>query len=437
MGQPGAYGTILVPDAANAPKALEGAVSWADGAGNLWVFGGGGGSGYTDFNDLWKFDTGTGLWTWMNGDATINQPSSYPATVGSNNPPYASGPGARQYSATWTEIGSGGSKLWMFGGYVRTDANGHTAYANDMWNYDTSLDQWTWVAGSSSNNQLGTYGTKGTGATSNIPGARWGSAVWKDGSGGFWMFGGKGYVDFDVLNQTVIDGYYNDLWKYDSAIGEWTWVSGTNLVDQLETYGTKGTGATTNIPGGRSGAVSWTDSTGKLWLFGGYRLDSGGANDFNDLWQYDPANGKWTWVSGSNAIDQRGTYGTAGTGATGNIPGGRHSAIAWKDNSGNFWLFGGRGYDATGQFGELSDLWKYNPTSNQWTWMSGSNTIDQVGHYGVTPGLADPDNLPPSRDVAVSWYDSNGKFWMFGGQGVNALGFPGYYNDLWQFEVAP
>jgi hypothetical protein len=37
-------------------------------------------------------------------------------------------------------------------------------------------------------------------------------------------------------------------------------------------------------------AVSWVDTSGNLWLFGGYYNpdpNEGGAN-FNDLWKYEP-----------------------------------------------------------------------------------------------------------------------------------------------------
>ena len=57
--------------------------------------------------------------------------------------------------------------------------------------------------------------------------------------------------------------------------------------------------AASNVPGARYGAVSWTDSSGNLWLFGGFGYDStGGSGYLNDLWQYSPSTGQWTWVSG-------------------------------------------------------------------------------------------------------------------------------------------
>jgi len=70
---------------------------------------------------------------------------------------------------------------------------------------------------------------------------------------------------------------------------------------------------------------------------------------------------EWTWVGGSSAgkgpNGWPGVYGTQGTPAPGNIAGARDSAATWTDGSGNFWLFGGEGADARGNFGQLNDLW--------------------------------------------------------------------------------
>jgi len=74
----------------------------------------------------------------------------------------------------------------------------------------------------------------------------------------------------------------------------------------------------------------------------------------------DCGHGEWTWVNGANVANQIGTYGTLGTAAPGNIPGARYGGVGWTDPAGDFWLFGGYGYDATGNI-FLNDLWKYEP----------------------------------------------------------------------------
>jgi hypothetical protein len=127
--------------------------------------------------------------------------------------------------------------------------------------------------------------------------------------------------------------------------------------DQNGIYGTLGVGSAGNTPGARVGAAIWIDSSGNIWVFGGDGYDSvGNVGALNDLWEYSA--GQWTWVAGSNTVGQQGIYGTLGTAAPANIPGARLQASSWLDSTGNFWLFGGDGYDTDGY---LNDLWKYKP----------------------------------------------------------------------------
>ncbi len=68
---------------------------------------------------------------------------------------------------------------------------------------------------------------------------------------------------------------------------KWTWVSGSDTVKQGGTYGTKGTGGPSNVPGARYLAVSWADAGSNLWLFGDLGYDSAGTlGRLNDLWRY-------------------------------------------------------------------------------------------------------------------------------------------------------
>jgi LysM repeat protein len=209
-------------------------------------------------------------------------------------------------------------------------------------------------------------------------------------------------------------------------------------------YGTLGTPASGNIPGGRYGAATWTDANGKFWLFGGEGADSAGnLGLLNDLWRFDPATRQWTWMGGNNLIDQLGVYGTLGTPSTANIPGSRGGAVSFLDPTGNFWLFGGAGIDANGNSGWLNDLWKVNPSTGEWTWVSGNKTLQnlanpgqvygQIGVYG-TLGEPAPGNVPGTRYCAAGWSDGNGNLWLFGGWGFDGFGFWGYLNDFWQFS---
>ncbi|HZL28526.1 MAG TPA: Ig-like domain repeat protein [Acidobacteriaceae bacterium] len=147
-------------------------------------------------------------------------------------------------------------------------------------------------------------------------------------------------------------------------MNEWVWTSGTNTVNcsggQQGVYGTLGSAAASNIPGGRAAAVSWTDTNGTLWLFGGNGLDGTGKMGYlNDLWEYVNTGGEWVWMGGSSTSGQPGVYGTLGKPAAGVIPGGRFNSTSWSDSSGNFWFFGGLGIDDSDTVGSLNDMWEY------------------------------------------------------------------------------
>jgi len=311
--------------------------------------------------------------------------------------------------------------LWFFGGMGY--AGGYFGYHNDLWKCNPATLEWTWISGTYMANQVGIYGTKGAAGPSNIPGGREGAVFWIDSLGKLWLFGGNGLDGAGNL------AYLNDLWKFDPTTLEWTWISGSNTVRQAGVYGTRGIPDPSNVPGARSAAVSWLDSSGKLWLFGGDGFDSANyGGQLNDLWMFDPTTLDWTWVSGSDTVNQTGIYGTKGTAAPANVPGARFGALSWLDPSGKLWLFGG-GYGNSSFF---NDLWKFDTTTLEWTWVSGSSAVDQAGIYG-TKGTAAPSNVPGARVRAVSWVDSQGKLWLFGGWGYVSAGEFGYFNDLWQY----
>jgi N-acetylneuraminic acid mutarotase len=142
----------------------------------------------------------------------------------------------------------------------------------------------------------------------------------------------------------------------------------------------------------------------------------------------------WSWVGGSNVTGARGVYGTQGVPAVGNIPGARSNANATTDPIGNHYLFGGIGFDGNGDIGSLNDLWKYDPLTSQWTWLSGAASAGNRGSYG-TLGVASSINAPGARNAASSWSDALGNLWVFGGFGGDSLGIFGALNDLWEFNI--
>lgn len=354
-------------------------------------------------------------WTWIAGnDVGFQQGGTY-GTQGTTDA--ANTPGSRESFAYAVDSND---NLWVFGGDGH-DSSDSRGYLNDLWRFDGT--NWTWVSGSDTRYAAATYGTKGVAAPGNVPGARQATAGWIDDADDFWIFGGFG--DDSADNEGVL----NDLWRFDGT--NWTWMSGSNTHSAAGTYGTKGIADAGNVPGARTQAMSWTDTAGNFWLFGGSGSDgSGSLGSLNDLWKFDGAN--WTWVAGSDESNMVGTYGTQGTANEANSPGGRVLAGTWSDDDGNLWLFGGLGYDASGSVGSLNDLWVFDGTS--WTWIAGSSSSGTSGGTYGTQGVADAANEPGERYGAVGWADSAGDVWVFGGGGYDAAADSTRLNDLWRFD---
>ncbi len=403
--------------------------TWTDNSGNLWLLTGIGFTSTTTpppsnrpdlFNELWEF-------------------------TGTDNP--APPPQGRWGAVTWTDPATG--HLWLFGGQ-----GPGLAFLNDLWEFDIATKTWTFHAGGG--NQPGVYGTQNVPSASNLPGGRWGASARLDASGNVWLFGGFGC---DSTGPNCSNLLLNDLWKYSG--GQWTWINGSITGNSAGSYGTQGSTAAPNQPPSRQASVAWIDNTGNFWMFGGFTT---GTNGFNDLWKFDTITTKqWTWMNGSKgATSTPGNYGIQGTAAATNVPGARWLCAAWSDIHGNLWLFGGQGFDATGN-GSLGDLWTYtvnattdpgNPAQialNQWTWIKGPSAVSQPGIYGTPP---DPThvwphvtNNPGTRWAPSYWTTTPAQtgeqiFWMFGGEGFDATGpaGPGGFsllNDLWRYLPYP
>ena len=271
---------------------------------------------------------------------------------------------------------------------------------------------------------------------------------WTGKDGNLWLFGGYGFDSAGNLNPL------NDLWEFNPSTHQWTWMGGSSTADSQKgrpgTYGTLGIPAAGNYPGSRYQANGWTDQNGNLWLFGGMGTDSAGNfSILNDLWEFNPITQEWAWITGSKVIHcaskscgEPASYGSLGVPGTRNSPGGRAGATASTDSDGNFWLFGGWGNDRSiSNNGYLNDLWVFSPSTQQWTWRSGSNSLGQgsapqPGVYG-TLGAPALSNVPGGREWAASWIDNSGNYWLFGGFGANSAGDMQNLDDLWEVNAAP
>lgn len=253
---------------------------------------------------------------------------------------------------------------------------------------------------------------------------------------------------FSISTTSVTDGIYNLMLNNSGTIAipvsqiavtvisgnSWTWMSGSNSLNQLGVYGIKGIPAANNTPGARTAGASWTDLSNNFWIYSGRSYEIGNLGTSNDLWKYDAANNQWVWVAGESYPNVNVPAVYSKTPNATNTPGSRAYSTSWTDLSGNLWLFGGTGYDSLGNGSNPNDLWKYNPTTNQWVWVTGSSNSNQAGVYG-TKGTPSPSNIPGSRSGSNSWTDNNGNLWLFGGNGKDSTSTSGGLNDLWKYNI--
>lgn len=413
------YGTLGVSSPANSPGSRRSPVTITDNSGNLWLFGGSNGAA-TYKNDLWRYNINTGQWTWVSGPSTNNSLGLH-GTQGT--PSSTNIPGGRYLSTGWFDTGG---NLWIFGGYGYSGVSGPT-YLNDLWKYDITLNQWTWVKGNSGAATYGTYGTQGFSSVLNTPGGRYSCMAGKDTSNNFYLFGGTGYG-------SSTSGSLCDLWKYNPATNAWTWLKGAGVSNQFATFGTQGVASASNNPGGRYAGSGCSDAAGNLWIFGGYGMINSGTGYLNELWKYDAASANWIWVNGATVANQSGYYGSQGVATSLNSAGSRifYSNSSLVDMTGNLWIFGGYGYSSGGA-GYLNDLWRFNSSTGQWVWMKGSASPNQYAQFG-SQGVGASPNVPGSRYFQSSWKDNSGNFWVYGGIGYSGT-TSGDLSDLWKFDL--
>ena len=269
---------------------------------------------------------------------------------------------------------------------------------------------WVWMNGPDTLNGIGNYGTQGVASASNCPPAFYQAAQWKDKQGNLWIYGGEGAAPYQLPG---------DLWKYDPIVNMWTWVNGPGTGVASLTFAAIGIPSPANNPGARElGYPSWTDTSGDLWLWGGYGLC--------DLWRYNIASNEWTCMA----------YGYSSQGIFGNLyqlsdsampPYRQEENAVWTDANNNLWMFGGQRTDTRGS-GDGNDLWRYNIALGQWAWMGGRQTLRDSGSYG-TLGVESPANRPPARACRTRWTDSSYLYLTSG------AGQVGMFNDVWRFNL--
>eukprot|EP01116_Phalansterium_solitarium_P007062 TRINITY_DN19542_c0_g1_i1.p1 TRINITY_DN19542_c0_g1~~TRINITY_DN19542_c0_g1_i1.p1 ORF type:complete len:239 (+),score=34.93 TRINITY_DN19542_c0_g1_i1:109-825(+) len=152
-----------------------------------------------------------------------------------------------------------------------------------------------------------------------------------------------------------------------------------------------------------------------------------GAGITNELWAYDMGASRWAMISGTTALGQAGSYGTADP-----YPGSRTLASLAADGS-RLVLFGGYGLGNNSVIGYLNDVWVFEPADASWSWLAGSAHINAVGRY-VGPVC---QHHPGGRQSANAAILSGRRLLVCGGMtSPNGQPEQWYLNDVWLLDLS-
>lgn len=400
----GSFGTKGVPSLTNKPPAMYEACEWTDNQGNFWLYGGTNNiAGF--LNDLWKYDPVSNQWTWMFGPG-ISAPQA--AIYGTTGVPGVNNtPGMRTACYSWKD---NQGNLWLFGGYSLDTVSGGGQRFNDLWKYDITLNQWTFMKGDKGPGAIGYYGSKGIEDPLNRPPSIEEMGIaWTSNDGNLWLLSDRGC-----------------LWRYNILNNNWTWMKGDGTSSlPLPVYGIKGVPNVNNTPGITGfDYARWKDSQGNFWYY--YSTAQG---YLKVLWKYEPLTDMWTWMHGDTTYTSTYDYGIKCNENENEPLSHIESRTCWTDPCNNLWMMGGYSTNGTTDL-TLNDLIYFDTQNLQWVWVDNSFTQVAASTYG-TMGVSGSSNTPASRSGAMPFHDSQGNLWLYGGANYafNMLA------DLWMYTI--
>ena len=83
---------------------------------------------------------------------------------------------------------------------------------------------------------------------------------------------------------------------------------------------------------------------------------------------------------------------------------------------------------------DYADLWKFDFTTNMWTFMQGLTTYDKVGSYPTAAFISGPTLYPASHSGCTLTL-ANNYLYLFGGGGYGKTGAVTYLNDFWRYNL--
>lgn len=250
--------------------------------------------------------------------------------------------------------------------------------------------------------------------------------------------------DLTALDESLQPGdYYYEVFAYSSdkvyslaaasnakiVSNSWAWLTGSSNVPVIS-RGQKGVASPTNSPGSRRNAVvCGRDSV--FYLYGG---EDDSYHLYSDLWRF--SEGQWAWIAGSDALDLPAVVTHEGGSFDGNTPGGLTEARCAIDLDGDFWMFGGQGYDTTSPITQtvfLDHLWHYSVSQNQWALEAGHPNCQSSDCKSIYPSQNMGTGRAGARKGHSMVFDSQNRLYVYGGLGIvgNTLKYD--MADLWRF----
>lgn len=358
----------------------------------------------TDRSRMWKFSISIKQWKCIYDKESVELYSDGIGVESDQN-----NPGRRKIGANWID---NDGNLWLFSGEG----------FSDLWRYNTSTDRWTFISGSLEDGS-GMYVDKGASSTISYPSAR-----------------SRTVISFIDNNNDIIlfrGNNSNDLWKYNIAQNEWTWVSGINPVDVsfsvTEFISNDGTELDKNTPAGNNGySIFWTNENNDYFL-----LEGNGTRNIYQIWKFEQSSGYWLSEKKIAGFPNHSVFGVEDVSTE---PTKHSNSYHWIHEN-YLYIFGGQ---ATG-FGidYTNVLYKLNLENYNWTWLKGVTKIDKdsIGtnfdqiplqkNPGFVHGIGNPHelNLPSRRSNGISWIEGNKLYLGYGKARIQ------YLYDIWALDV--
>ena len=369
------YGTTGVPSISNHPSARYTPLHWIDNEGHFWLYGGG-----SSGSDLWSYNPNTNEWTFFGSNSTtvyntkgVPSPTTWPGISGYGG-------------AQWTD---NNGDLWMYGTSVFS-----VGTTDDLWKYNIASGQWTWMHGNADAVSGPVYGVQGIPSPTNTPGAHGSenTCSWVD----------------NLNNLFVFDDRYGIMWKFDIALNQWVWMTGTSGSFSVNS-GPLGTFSPSNHPGIGSANIeyglwnTWTDNDNCFWLIIEVSPIGGSGIPFLEMWKYNPSLNQWALIKNFDSLNDSPSVCSGGEDAM--ISYLNEERTAWVDDCNNMWKQSrtGTSFDGIG-------MWRYNVNTDNFVLVNSFNITTDEEVEGVQDEFSIL-NHPKKQSGQAYWQDSSG-FWL-------------------------